>query len=136
MIVITLFGRFPSKKNQWGIRRNGSIGVRGNVQKQLDALLWQVKARYRGEPMEHPIMVWTFGLRNRAQDRDNIKTTVLDILVKGGVLKDDNLKCCDGLEITLPSQMIIKGRIPWVEIYLWERGSEKEALAMCAEVWA
>ena len=84
----------------------------------MDALEWQARSQYRGEPLEHPEMTWRFGIRNRAQDRDNIKTTLLDVMVAAGVLANDNFMHCDGRETTEPSVRVGKGEPTWVEIEL------------------
>ena len=117
--VIRFTGPFPSKKNKLFRRSNGRLGVDRKTQDQIDALVWQARSQWAALPVGHPGMCWRFGIRNRGQDRDNIKTTLLDVLVKAGVLVDDNFMHLNDWEITEPATLIQKGQKSWVDITLW-----------------
>lgn len=69
----------------------------------IDSLAQQVPAAYRNLRLEHPVVLWQFTMPVRRQDRDNMKTTILDILKTTGVIQDDNIAHYNGKEVMLPA---------------------------------
>lgn len=126
MVTIRFTGKVPSKKNKWRRRAQGGIGVDRDTQMRIDELTaeaylaWHRTIRFGDwpSPLEHPGMVWRFGISNFGQDQDNIVTTLLDCLVKAGVLKDDNFAHCNGKKELEPAVRVPKGD-EWVEVDLW-----------------
>lgn len=83
----------------------------------IDALAQQIPAAYRNLRLEHPVVLWQFTMPVRRQDRDNMKTTILDILKTTGVIQDDNIAHYNGKEVMLPA-IIRPGEEPSVRIRL------------------
>lgn len=102
-IEIILTGPIPSKKNKL---RRGRMGQGYHYDEAtkacIQALEAQVPAAYRGLNLVHPTVIWQFTVPVRRQDRDALKTTVLDVLKNTGVIKDDNIANFNGKETTLP----------------------------------
>jgi len=121
-VEIKLLGHIPSKKNEWRIRwrRNGRgvyIGLNESARRQIDALTLQVQAQWVGRtPLEHPEIIFRFGVRSRRPDRDNIMQTLLDILVLTRVLKQDNIAHCNGPILIEPAE--ISREWEWASIVL------------------
>jgi len=55
--------------------------------------------------LSHPSMDVHIYTRSRRQDRDNIVTTVLDVLVKAGVLAGDNIARFNGMLTVHPAKI-------------------------------
>ena len=100
MTRLVLKGPVPSKKNDRSIGyRRGKLTmfIDKDQQAALDALVWQAKAQWKGMArLVHPDISIRFHVSNRRQDRDNMATTLLDVLVKAGVLANDNIAQCNG----------------------------------------
>jgi hypothetical protein len=90
---IFLQGHIPSKKNMLRRSKNGGMFRNSSVADQIDALTIQAKAAWRGrEPLSCNPIGMVFLVTDLRSDIDNKATTVLDCLVKAGVLKNDNCK--------------------------------------------
>jgi hypothetical protein len=122
--LIQLHGRIPSKKNAKAIAPHGDTGKytlwyaredrqRINDLVQVAALSWRDLKTGRLPAVEHPSVCFEFYLQGTAsseqihtryrKDRDNMATTVLDVLVKAGVLVDDDIAHCNGRIQILPA---------------------------------
>lgn len=55
--------------------------------------------------IRHPNIHWDFSLHKARIDRDNLKTTLLDCMVKARVLEDDCVKLNNGWEKTAPATL-------------------------------
>jgi len=91
---ITIEADVISKKNAYG---SGKGGRRFKPDRVVDAendALLQIPAEYFGLELKHPAVEFKAYLPKKswAMDRDGAWTTVLDYLVKAGVLKDDNVR--------------------------------------------
>lgn len=110
MWKIELKGKVPSKKNQLRPRKTkyGKITYYKDTDTQslIDALSFQIPANLRGMKLKHPLMSFKFDVptRGEAADRDGKYTTILDILVKTGVLADDNIRNCNGVHEIMESE--------------------------------
>ncbi len=95
ILVLHLEGPLPSKKNRW---RHGPRGIYlpGKEQVAIDAILYQV-IRFRNaerllKPMEGKLAVHLMVPKGRA-DLDNQLSTMLDILQKACIIKNDRDVC-------------------------------------------
>lgn len=88
-----LEGRVPSKKNNYRRGVSGRMFVADKTAADIDALLWQLKRVTKihfGWPMTKPLSITLkFFVHADRQDLDNMITTMLDVLQKGGVIKND-----------------------------------------------
>jgi Holliday junction resolvase RusA-like endonuclease len=93
MIQLRLIGHVPGKKNRLMPRRDGQgyFNPRG-TKKEIDALVWQIKAQYKGIPYVCPAIKAVFYVSSIRGDLDNKYTTIQDCLVTAGVLVNDNIK--------------------------------------------
>ncbi len=117
---LRLVGPVPSKKNAWGIRAGGRIGITDrSVQASIDALILQARIQWGPRnPLEHPTLDFCFHVTSGSQDRDNQMTTLMDVLTKAGVLMDDNTARCNSRIVLHPSRLAIGD--PFTEIGLGE----------------
>lgn len=89
LINIKLLGPIPSKKNTW---KRGVMGmyIPAGPAKQIADLLWQLKKHRPKKPIEKNVKVkinlYTHTLR---QDASNVAETLLDLLQKAEILKND-----------------------------------------------
>ena len=103
---LILSGHVPAKKNAWRRRANGGIGVDRETHAHIDALILQARVQWgRKAPLVNPDMDVKFIVRDRRGDRDNKLTTVIDVLVKAGVLKNDNMKQFNGTLVLMPAEV-------------------------------
>lgn len=122
--LIQLHGRIPTKKNAKAIAPDAETGKlklwyssedrqRINDLVQFAALEWRDARTGRLPALTHPAICFEFHVQGTAsserirtryrKDRDNMTTTVLDALVKAGVLIDDDIAHCNGLVQILPA---------------------------------
>lgn len=81
-----------SKKNSWSRGKNGGIYIPGKVRSELDDFLWQLKkvrSAYAPEPLEGNLSVEVGFYNQQKKDLDNMTTTLLDLLQKGRIIKND-----------------------------------------------
>ena len=93
-ISFTLDGEMPSKKNAWKGGR-GRVYLPADLNRELDAFLWQLKAVLVREkirkPIEAPAEIFVcFYTCDAKRDTDNMLTTLQDLLQKAGMVKNDN----------------------------------------------
>ncbi len=92
-MIITLSGSIPSKKNLLRRSCNGGMYRDRNVANQIIRLTNQARLQWAGrDPMVRPKLKAVFYTATMRADLDNMLTTVLDCLVKAGVLANDNIK--------------------------------------------
>lgn len=124
-ITLRLRGELPSKKNDRQIRRWGPrVGIGNSREKEvlMAALAWQAREQWgQREPLEHPKMSFQFTVKHRRKDRDNLLTTVLDVLVTAGVLVSDSISKFNGTLTILPA-IINKHAEEGVEIGIYGSG--------------
>jgi Holliday junction resolvase RusA-like endonuclease len=84
-------GHISTKKNgkmAWG----GKVVTTRISKQELDALILQVKSQWKAEPLEYTKHLRvTFHVRDGRGDLDGKYTTLQDVLVKAGVLKNDSI---------------------------------------------
>lgn len=100
---LVLVGSVPSKKNN-----RSHTGARAHYDKEtaaaIETLIDQARLQWRRRPaLDSPEMHFTVFCVNARQDIDGILTTLLDVLVKAGVLFDDSIRWCNGLKVILPA---------------------------------
>jgi len=88
MIEFTIYGEVPSKKNAW---RHGKDGVYlpKTQQKALDDLQLQMQVHKPRKPLEGSLAVMIEIGGHTNKDLDNQVTTLLDLLQKAGIIKND-----------------------------------------------
>jgi Holliday junction resolvase RusA-like endonuclease len=92
-VIIKLQGPIVSKKNLLRRSKNGGMFRDTAIAKQIEAITWQAKAQWGNrEPLDRPKISAMFIVTDERSDIDNKWTTVLDCLVAGGVLINDNIK--------------------------------------------
>lgn len=93
MISLELIGEMPSKKNAWKHSSRGGVYLPSGMQKEIDAFLYQIiQSRNRTgltKAIESPVSVTAVFYGDLKRDLDNITTTLLDILQKANVIKND-----------------------------------------------
>jgi len=99
-LIFEVEGNCVVKKNQYKYTRKGgkSWGYKPkNVVDFIDSALWQIKGELgKYKKIELPIcndvsVHLMFDIEHRDKDGDGMQTTIWDILVKAGVIKDDKL---------------------------------------------
>ncbi len=103
--VLTLHGHCPSKKNLWRRGRGQKAYIDRSSQAEIDSLVLQARSAWRRAPLSHPSMEVYIYTRSRRQDRDNIVTTILDVLVKAEVLTGDNIARFNGTLTVHPAKI-------------------------------
>jgi hypothetical protein len=104
LIIIELFGQIPSKKNRYTPRKDGKgMFKNSNLQTELDRLAMQIPGWARDFNLVSPDIQFQFYVRNGRSDRDSAVTTILDLLVEYGVLKNDTIASCNGTMTTHPA---------------------------------
>lgn len=93
--VLTIHGRCPSKKNsKQAFVKNGRMLVlpSKNYKEWHSTALKELQATYRGSTMESvtSIDLHFYAPDKRLYDLSNKAESIMDLLVDGGVLKDDN----------------------------------------------
>lgn len=127
-----------TKKNHEEIRRrrNGSPFIsHGEIYREYEEeAAWIVKAQYSGEPIDYPVNCkYTFWMPSeRRVDKTNLQSAADDILVRAGVLKDDNFKILaghDGTRVMVdrehPRTEIVITRMPEEEVNINHRRGRK-----------
>ena len=108
------------KKPGWGRKKDGSlkptIYTDKNAKAILDSFQLQIPGMYRNLKLEHPDIEIEFSMATDKHDRDNVLCLVLDALRKQGVLREDNVRHCNG-KITLMPAVVDGEWITLVRIY-------------------
>lgn len=100
---LTLHG-VVSKKNAYTPHKGG-MHKSPALKAALDDLEMQVPGELRDLQLEHPDITISFSPRSNSIDRDNLLTTVLDVLVRCQVIPDDSIKHCNGFIILKPAEI-------------------------------
>lgn len=91
---LILEGRLPSKKNAWRRSASGGVYLPGKQQHEIDAMtadiVRQRNAQRLWEPFEGDICVIIRIPKGKA-DLDNQATTILDMLQKARIIKNDGM---------------------------------------------
>jgi hypothetical protein len=89
-------GHVPSKKNAYRRQNNGGMYRRKDVVQDIDSLSAQIPAWTKNLRLEHAHISVRLTVGDGRADRDNKVTTLLDILVRAGVLRNDSIARCNG----------------------------------------
>jgi Holliday junction resolvase RusA-like endonuclease len=105
---ITLFGQVPGKKNRYSPTVNKKTGKAmfikdSKLQKELDDLLVQIPGELRNLRLESPDIEVELTVPNGRADRDNIFTSLLDVLVQARVLRNDSTAASNGRYTIYPA---------------------------------
>jgi len=109
-VTLRLRGPIPSKKN--GLRpRRGGLYQDKAMRATLDGLVLQAHSQYircgiLPAPMENPEIEVTLFVSSLRQDPDNQFTTLLDVLKKAEVIRDDNAKRFNGTKVIHPAILV------------------------------
>jgi Holliday junction resolvase RusA-like endonuclease len=89
--LLEFAGHVPSKKNAKHAWR-GRVVMDPKIRAAVTALSWQAREQWQAKrPIEFCSTIrFHFRVANRRGDLDGKVTTILDVLVEAGVLKDDN----------------------------------------------
>ena len=91
-VVIKFIG-YCSKKNRKAPRKDGrGLFLEKKTRITLKQMEAQVPGEYRDIFLENPSVEWSFTYTYAGIDIDGIISTVLDILQKYGVIRNDNIK--------------------------------------------
>lgn len=111
--TLELQGPIPAKKQNWRPGKGGQVvfyggkradGTRQDVRAEYIALVTQARLLWGSRrACIHPALRVQLCVTWRGADRDNKLSTVLDVLVEAGVLKNDNIANCNGLLELLPA---------------------------------
>lgn len=112
---IAIKGRVPAKKNNWRPRKGG--GIYCSVDHDLDPLLFQVQSQWKRKPLERAIVSAVFTVPNGKADLDNMYTTLQDLLVKGGVIRNDSIA-----RVAAFSAKAVVGKVAGVRVEIAEVG--------------
>lgn len=120
LIELVIPGWVPSKKNLLKLTRSGHGYYDPEVKARLVEMEEAVRDQWAGrEPLVHPAIGMHFTLASSRSDRDNKFTTVLDALVKGGVLVDDCIAKSNGVYLIMAA---IVSKTPFTTIWLEPSG--------------
>jgi Holliday junction resolvase RusA-like endonuclease len=117
MLRFTISGKIPSKKDQLKPRGRGIHGKgfynpqTGRIRAIEQEIVYQL-GNY--EPIDKPTITMDFICSSGRSDLDNKVTTILDCMVKSGILVNDNLEHLPG-PITFQGR---KGNVDIVEVTL------------------
>lgn len=100
---IELLGPVPSKKNSYTPRKDRpGVFKNSKLRAELDRLQIQIPGYVRDLKLVSPDIEIEMQVPNGRRDRDGALTTILDLLVSTGVLKNDSAAQCNGLVTLLP----------------------------------
>ena len=118
-IEITFWGKVSTKKNNYRPRKGGKGFFKDTtLQGELDALLLQIPPEFRNLKLVHPdieFRIYLDGTDKRhlagrqSSDKDGHWTTIQDILVSAGVLRDDSIRYCNGNFSSPSAQVTMDG---------------------------
>ena len=94
---LELRGHVPSKASDYRRGRNGGLYLPPGTAMELAGLQFQLNALWGGKPtLIDPDITLEFHVSNPLQDKDGCIKATLDIMQKAGVIKNDNIKFCNG----------------------------------------
>ena len=122
--VISLHGLCPSKKSEKVPTRNkaGKIRMHYQAQPEIDRLGEQIPAELRDLGLLHPDVDIFFGVTHGRADRDGKEATILDLLVKYGVIQGDQISKFNGTVTIHPAT---RGLVDRVLIKLTDTGVDR-----------
>lgn len=115
---LTISGTTPSKKNSRINTRSGRSFPSARFTEWEKPALIELKEQFKDHKVtDYPISVTMvfFNTDNRRHDLDNQSSSILDTLVKAGVLEDDNQTKVDSLQLQYGG---VDKESPRCEIYL------------------
>lgn len=128
MIKLTIKQNPVTKKNSQRIlfnRKTGRTFIAPSkaYEDYEETALWQLKAQYKGEAINYPVNVkCVYYMENRRRtDITNLLNSSHDILVKAGILADDNYKIVASVD---GSRVLYDKENPRCEIEIEEVSSE------------
>jgi hypothetical protein len=92
---LEFFGKVPAKKNSLIPTKKGPV-INTGTRDSISRLELQVPGIYRDINLKHPDLEFAFYMPEGRSDRDNMVTTLLDVLCKMGVLENDTVAKCNG----------------------------------------
>jgi Holliday junction resolvase RusA-like endonuclease len=119
---LTLFGELPSHKNEKvatlrkrkkdtkkGVAGSTYMGIRTKsaVKDAMDRAGLQIPGDMRDLKLRHPKIEFYFKVARVNVDRDNIVSTVLDLLVRYGVLENDSISSCNHTITIYPAMLTV-----------------------------
>jgi len=132
--LLEFSGRIPTKKNEKAIAPDAATGKmklwyaredRQRISELVQYAVIQWRDRNGRLPaLEHPALCFEFSVLGSAElsrpryrkDRDNMLTTLLDVLKTAGVLVDDDIAHCNGPLVVLPAVIgPTQGARVWIE---------------------
>jgi hypothetical protein len=132
LVELVIPGWVPSKKNLLKVTKAGHGYYDPEVKARLVEMEDEVRAQWAGrEPLVHPAIGMWFALASSRSDRDNKFTTVLDCLVKGGVLVDDCIRDSNGPYVLMPS---IVSKTPFTQVWIEPSGDIEPLVAKLDEL--
>jgi len=90
-MFLTLRGHVPGKKNAWTRSAKGGMHLPAGVKAEIDGLILQAKSQRPERPINIATVSATFFVSNFKSDLDGKLTTLLDVLVKASVLRNDSM---------------------------------------------
>lgn len=135
-VTLTLRGSIPCKKSKYRRSRRGLFLDR-NTSDTIRGLILQVQAQWKREPVEHPEVIVRFWWRSLRADRDGKLATILDVLQKARVIRNDNAAHFNGRLVLEPVRLDTEER---AEVEIREAGassgstSRKSASALIAKI--
>lgn len=120
---LTLRGPVPAKKNDWKPSKSGGIYCDPATSAAIDGFIFQARGEWRGRPAVDPAIVHcTFYVRDyRGADGDNMQTTILDVLQKAGVIRNDNRKGLRGWS----GRVVLRDGDETTEVEVWAVADDK-----------
>jgi hypothetical protein len=116
-VKLLIRGHIATKKNgkmSWG----GKVVTTRISKRELDALILQVKSQWRSEPLEETKHLHAkFYVRDGRGDLDGKYTTLQDVLVKAGVIRNDSIARLRAF--SAEAAMLHKDADEWTEVELW-----------------
>lgn len=119
---LSVAGHCPTKKNGYSPAGANRVRIRSGIAEHLPNLLAQIRYQWQADPIEYAKVSMTFYVRDGRADLDGKFTTMLDLLVKGGVLKNDSIA-----RIRSISAEAVISEHEHVEIEIQERAEAKKA---------
>ena len=102
-IALVFYGKVPAKKNSL-IPVAGKQIINTKARAAIQRLEIQVPGWARDMKLLHPDIEFEFSMPEGRSDRDNMLTTLLDVLCNMGVLANDTVAKCNGTIILRPAK--------------------------------
>jgi Holliday junction resolvase RusA-like endonuclease len=121
-MTLKLIGAVPSKKNNYRRSAHGGMFIPNKEAAEIASLMFQARAQWGDREPVSPDATFAFRFyrKTRRADRDNAYTCLLDVLQKAGVIRNDNLKHCNGEHIICPAVVNSSLSVERVEIEVSE----------------